>query len=112
MRTLKMSAWVWRRQTNLDGRMNEKESNLQFTADSRALAQSLAGYREPNCARSIFEIVITVLPLVLLWLLMWASLEIGYWLCLLLSVPAAGFLVRLFMIQHDCGHGSFSVGAE
>ena len=38
---------------------------------------------------------------------MWASLEIGYWLCLLLSVPAAGFLVRLFMIQHDCGHGSF-----
>ena len=92
--------------------MNQKESNLQFTADSRALAQSLAGYREPSCARSIFEIVITVLPLVLLWFLMWASLEIGYWLCLLLSVPAAGFLVRLFMIQHDCGHGSFSVGAE
>ena len=48
-----------------------------------------------------------MVPLVLLWLLMWASLEIGYWLCFLLSVPAAGFLVRLFMIQHDCGHGSF-----
>src|SRR6266568_2090597 len=31
----------------------------------------------------------------------------GYWLCLLLAVPTAGFLVRLFMIQHDCGHGSF-----
>ena len=46
------------------------------------------------------------MPLVLLWLLMWASLEIGYWLCFLLSLPAAGFLVRLFMIQHDCGHGS------
>jgi omega-6 fatty acid desaturase (delta-12 desaturase) len=38
---------------------------------------------------------------------MWAALSFGYWLCLLLSVPAAGFLVRLFMIQHDCGHGSF-----
>jgi omega-6 fatty acid desaturase (delta-12 desaturase) len=38
---------------------------------------------------------------------MWATLSFGYWLCLLLSVPAAGFLVRLFMIQHDCGHGSF-----
>jgi hypothetical protein len=36
---------------------------------------------------------------------MWLSL--GYWLCLLLAVPAAGLLVRLFMIQHDCGHGSF-----
>ena len=38
---------------------------------------------------------------------MWAMLDIGYWLCLLLAVPAAGFLVRLFMIQHDCGHGAF-----
>jgi omega-6 fatty acid desaturase (delta-12 desaturase) len=38
---------------------------------------------------------------------MWAALGTGYWICLLLAVPAAGFLVRLFMIQHDCGHGSF-----
>src|SRR3990172_13013757 len=87
--------------------MNEQEANPPVLGDSRALAQSLAGYREPSCARSILEIVITVLPLVLLWLLMWSSLEIGYWLCLLLSVPTAGFLVPLFMIQHDCGHGAF-----
>ena len=46
-------------------------------------------------------------PLVLLWLLMWVTLDRGYWVCLLLAVPAAGFLVRLFMIQHDCGHGAF-----
>src|SRR5262245_38060174 len=38
---------------------------------------------------------------------MWAVLDVGYWLSLLLAVPAAGFLVRLFMIQHDCGHGAF-----
>jgi fatty acid desaturase len=36
---------------------------------------------------------------------MWAALGTGYWVGLLLAVPAAGFLVRLFMIQHDCGHG-------
>src|SRR5258705_9113828 len=36
-----------------------------------------------------------------------APLALGYCLCLLVAVPAAGFLVRLFMIQHDCGHGSF-----
>ena len=38
---------------------------------------------------------------------MWAALDLGYWFCLLLAVPAAGLLVRLFMIQHDCGHGAF-----
>jgi acyl-lipid omega-6 desaturase (Delta-12 desaturase) len=34
-------------------------------------------------------------------------LPVGYWVTLLLAVPAAGFLVRIFIIQHDCGHGSF-----
>jgi omega-6 fatty acid desaturase (delta-12 desaturase) len=42
-----------------------------------------------------------------LWVLVWAALDISYWLSLLLAVPAAGFLVRLFMIQHDCSHGAF-----
>ena len=51
--------------------------------------------------------MITAGPFVLLWTVMWATLGAGYWLCLLLAVPTAGFLVRLFMIQHDCGHGSF-----
>src|SRR5665811_1732200 len=72
-----------------------------------APGQRSSGYREASNARSALEILITVVPLVLLWVLMWASLDTGYWLCLLLSVPAAGFLVRLFIIQHDCGHGAF-----
>lgn len=42
----------------------------------------------------------------LLWVAMWLSLDLGYWLTLLLAVPTAGLLVRLFIIQHDCGHGS------
>ncbi len=58
-------------------------------------------------ARSLAELAVTAVPFVALWLLMWLSLGLGYWLTLLLAVPAAGFLVRLFMIQHDCGHGSF-----
>jgi omega-6 fatty acid desaturase (delta-12 desaturase) len=72
-----------------------------------SLAHILARYREPNCARGVLELVITAVPFVLIWILMWATLDTGYWICLLLAVPAAGFLVRLFMIQHDCGHGSF-----
>ena len=58
-------------------------------------------------ARSTIELVITAVPFVILWILMWGALGSRYWVGLLLAVPAAGFLVRLFMIQHDCGHGSF-----
>lgn len=68
----------------------------------------LARYREPNHARSIFEIAITLVPLAGLWALAWAAVYFGFWwLSLPLAVPAAGLLVRLFMIQHDCGHGAF-----
>lgn len=77
------------------------------TTDMRALTQDLARYRQPNHGRSIVEILITAIPLILLWLAMWRALDIGYGLYLLLAVPTAGFLVRLFMIQHDCGHGAF-----
>ncbi len=76
-------------------------------SDMRALTQDLARYRQPSHGRSIVEILITIIPLILLWLSMWFALSIGYGLYLLLAVPAAGFLVRLFMIQHDCGHGAF-----
>ena len=69
--------------------------------------QILARYRAPSLSRSISEVVITAVPFALLWFLMWATLDLGYWPCLLLAAPAAGFLVRLFMIQHDCGHGAF-----
>ncbi len=76
--------------------------------DARSWTQILARYREPSHARSIVEIAVTLAPLAGLWALAWAAVHFGYWwLCLLLAVPAAGFLVRLFMIQHDCGHGAF-----
>ncbi len=64
-------------------------------------------YRMPDTKRSVIELCVTLFPLVILWIGAWATLQIGYWLSLLIAIPAAGFLVRLFMIQHDCGHGSF-----
>ena len=68
--------------------------------DARSWAQVLARYREPNHARSIVEIAITLGPLVALWVLAWVGYYLGFWwLSLLIAVPAAGFLVRLFMIQ-------------
>src|SRR5260370_36007239 len=75
--------------------------------DPHVLLHDLQRYREPSPLRSSFELLVTGAALVLLWILMWLSLDVGYWLTLLLAVPAAGFLVRLFMIQRDCGHGAF-----
>jgi len=87
--------------------LSDLRMSAETVSDLRMWNQILARYRQPSRARSALELVITVVPLVLLWVLMWATLSFGYWLCLLLAVPAAGFLVRLFMIQHDCGHGAF-----
>ena len=68
----------------------------------------LSRYRDPSVVRSTFELVVTAAPFIALWALAWAGWEFGYgWIALLLTVPAGGFLMRLFMIQHDCGHGSF-----
>ncbi len=67
----------------------------------------LRSYREPDHVRSVLEIVVTAVPFIALWVAMCVSLSWSYWLTLLLSVPTAFFLVRLFMIQHDCGHGTF-----
>ena len=67
----------------------------------------LSRYRDPNLPSSLAEIAFTLAPLVALWAAMWALLPVSYWLSLTLALPAAGFLVRLFMIQHDCGHGAF-----
>ncbi|MEQ9260846.1 MAG: fatty acid desaturase [Roseovarius sp.] len=67
----------------------------------------LAPYRGPDPARSLFELAVTLLPFLAAFGLAWAALSVSPWLGLLLSPLAAAFLVRLFMIQHDCGHGAF-----
>src|SRR5262245_2053040 len=76
--------------------------------DARNWAQILVRYRTPSHARSIVELAITLGPLAMLWALACATYYFGYWwVSLLIAAPAAGFLVRSFMIQHDCGHGAF-----
>lgn len=64
-------------------------------------------YTRPNLRKSIWQICNSFIPYVLLWVLMYYSLDYSYWITLLLSVVASGFLIRLFIIFHDCGHHSF-----
>ena len=78
------------------------------TGGARAWTHRLLRYREPSHLRSTIELGISFGPLAALWVAMWLAYSFGlWWLTLLLAVPAAGFLVRLFLIQHDCGHGAF-----
>jgi omega-6 fatty acid desaturase (delta-12 desaturase) len=67
----------------------------------------VAPYKQPNPWRAAVQLATTALPLAAMWLLMLWSLDRGYWLTLVLSLPAALLVVRMFMFQHDCGHGAF-----
>ncbi|MFZ1771405.1 MAG: fatty acid desaturase [Caldilinea sp.] len=69
--------------------------------------QVVAKYQRPDARKSIWQLINSFGGLFLCWVVMYFSLNIGYWLTLLLAIPAAGFAVRIFIIQHDCGHGSF-----
>jgi omega-6 fatty acid desaturase (delta-12 desaturase) len=64
-------------------------------------------YDKADPRRALWQVANTYVPYALLWYLMDRSLEISYWLTLGLSVVAAGFLARIFIVMHDCGHGSF-----
>lgn len=77
------------------------------TRSAKEWTRTLSSYQKAVHARSIAELIVTVGGFAALWLLVWISAGVSYWLSLLLAVPTAGFLVRLFIIQHDCGHGSF-----
>jgi omega-6 fatty acid desaturase (delta-12 desaturase) len=68
---------------------------------------SVQQYQHADLWRSLWQVASTFIPYLLLWYLMVLSLAYSYWLTLGLAVFASGFLVRIFIIFHDCGHGSF-----
>ena len=73
----------------------------------RVWQQAVANYQRPEVKRSLWQLANSLLPYFALWYLMVRSLEISYWLTLALAFPAAGFMMRIFIIFHDCGHRSF-----
>jgi omega-6 fatty acid desaturase (delta-12 desaturase) len=70
--------------------------------------QMLSPYMRPTWKAAVQQLLNTVLPLLVLWVLMFLSLRISYWLTLPLGILASGFLVRTFILFHDCGHNSFT----
>lgn len=70
------------------------------------LVSRLNDYAVPHNGKAVLQIAGSLVPFVVTWALMYQSLEYSYWLTLVLAVPAAGFLLRIFLLQHDLGHGS------
>ena len=70
-------------------------------------SKNIQKYQASNLRKSSWQIIDTFVPYLGLWVLIVYSLSVSWWLSLFLILLAAGFLVRLFIIFHDCGHGSF-----
>jgi omega-6 fatty acid desaturase (delta-12 desaturase) len=73
----------------------------------RSWKEILGPYERPVLFKSLVQFLLTAALFTSFWILALVSLDYSYWITLLLAIPAAGFYVRLFIIQHDCGHGSF-----
>ena len=79
----------------------------QGQIDTAIWKEIVAKYQEPSLPRALWQIVNTIVPYGLLWYLMHLSLAVSWWLVVPLAILAGAFLVRVFIIFHDCGHGSF-----
>lgn len=77
------------------------------TPDTTRWKTSVIQYQRPSTAKASRQVINTLGPYVLLWVAMYYTVAISWWLTLPLAVVAGAFLVRTFIIFHDCGHGSF-----
>jgi omega-6 fatty acid desaturase (delta-12 desaturase) len=75
--------------------------------DGKNWREILAPYKRASTRSAVVQLVDTALPFAFTWYLMLRSLEVSYFLTLGLAVPAGFLFIRLFILQHDCGHGSF-----
>jgi len=88
-------------------RTDNFEITAKATSDPRQLMRDLQAFRAPNPRRSGWELAITLIPFLTLFALIAFAVKSGYLLALAATPLAGLFLLRLFIIQHDCGHGSF-----
>lgn len=75
--------------------------------NTKSLKKQIAPFEQSTTKQSIWQIINTLGPFIILWYLAYISLSVSYWLALIPAVIAAGFLTRIFIIFHDCTHHSF-----
>ncbi len=89
------------------GRQNPEPRGADKKPPSLAWKEIVARYQKPSVGRGVWQVVNTLVPYAALWYLMYVSLAVSYWLVVPLAILAGAFMVRVFIIHHDCGHGSF-----
>ena len=98
----------WSRCEDEAGRpVPEQRGQDERPAQTSAWKEIVAPYQKPSVGRGIWQIVNTLVPYAALWYFMYLSLAVSWWLTVPLAILAGGLMVRLFIISHDCGHGSF-----
>ncbi len=75
--------------------------------DIRQLAGHCDAYKGGDTKRALLQLTTTAGLFFAAWAVIWLSLDYTYWFAAILVLPTAGLLVRLYVLQHDCGHGSF-----
>ncbi len=81
----------------------EKSSAMKIAEWKKVVSK----YQTPSLPKGIWQLVNTLVPYAVLWYLMFLSLSVSFWLMLPLSIVAGALAVRIFIIFHDCSHGSF-----
>jgi omega-6 fatty acid desaturase (delta-12 desaturase) len=74
---------------------------------ARSWQKLVAKYQNPSVARSLEQVATSFIPFMVAWAVAYVLMDISFWLGLPVAILAGGFLMRIFIILHDCGHGSF-----
>jgi omega-6 fatty acid desaturase (delta-12 desaturase) len=80
---------------------------ISSAAAAEVSKENVTRCQSASLGKARWQVINSFVPYVLLWVAMVYALAVSYWLMLPLAILAAGFLARIFIIFHDCGHGSF-----
>lgn len=87
--------------------MNPESAPTFDTADKVAWRKIIEAYRQASLPRAVWQLINTLVPYAAVWVLMYFAVAFSWWLAIPLAILAGGLLVRIFIIFHDCGHGSY-----
>src|SRR4051794_30870901 len=94
-------------QSNMEIRKILEEAFTMSKEKTKQLHKNVAPYAKSDLKKSVIQLINTVPPIFVLWFLAYQSLSVSVWLTIGIAVITAGFVVRTFIIFHDCTHGSF-----